>query len=125
MLDPDLWYQYERIKHSYANILFKWGLLNERRQVLKHTVAAEADIKGIEVNVTCWNCSREVRGAQCTECSYPALQCSICHIGVRGAANMCIACGHGGHLAHLMEWFKEYDVCPTGCGCHCLQENIF
>ena len=25
-------------------------------------------------------------------------------------------CGHGGHLAHVREWYAKYDMCPTGCG---------
>lgn len=31
----------------------------------------------------------------------------------------CLICGHGGHSDHLEDWFKEFDVCSTGCGCRC------
>ncbi|CAG5116352.1 unnamed protein product, partial [Candidula unifasciata] len=123
MLDPELKLQHEQMKQAYAEILFKWGLLNERTQVLKYTDITEADSSIIEFPVTCCNCSEEVRGVQCNRCRYPALRCSICHIGVRGTANLCLACGHGGHTAHMMIWFTSYTVCPTGCGCSCLQEN--
>lgn len=40
-----------------------------------------------------------------------------------GASNSCMFCGHGGHIEHLAAWFAKEVVCPTGCGCHCLQEN--
>lgn len=41
-----------------------------------------------------------------------------------GPSNFCIVCGHGGHTYHLASWFKNETVCPTGCGCYCLQENM-
>ena len=25
----------------------------------------------------------------------------------------------GGHVDHMMQWFKRQEVCPTGCGCTC------
>jgi hypothetical protein len=44
----------------------------------------------------------------------------------------CVSCHHGGHYAHLKDWFKDYDICPaTGCECRCskrdgasLDENV-
>ncbi|BFZ12726.1 hypothetical protein BsWGS_15764 [Bradybaena similaris] len=125
MLDPELKPQHEHMKKAYAEILFKWGLLNERTQVLKYTDSTEADRNTIEFPVVCCNCCEDVRGVQCSRCRYPALRCSICHIGVRGTANLCLACGHGGHTLHMMIWFTSHTVCPTGCGCNCLQENTF
>lgn len=33
----------------------------------------------------------------------------------------CQTCRHGGHSAHLLEWFGEHPECPvTGCTCRCL-----
>ena len=33
----------------------------------------------------------------------------------------CQTCRHGGHSAHLLEWFAEHSECPvTGCTCRCL-----
>lgn len=33
----------------------------------------------------------------------------------------CQTCRHGGHSAHLLEWFAEHSECPvTGCSCRCL-----
>lgn len=32
----------------------------------------------------------------------------------------CQACHHGGHIAHLEDWFKKHDECPVaGCDCKC------
>ena len=33
----------------------------------------------------------------------------------------CQSCKHGGHIAHLIEWFKTHDKCPfLHCKCQCL-----
>lgn len=42
-----------------------------------------------------------------------------------GASNFCLTCGHGGHASHMLEWFKEQNTCPTGCGCKCLQGKTY
>ena len=42
---------------------------------------------------------------------------------VSGWSSFCLACGHGGHTVHMMEWFKSYEECPAGCGCLCLIDN--
>ena len=69
----------------------------------------------------------------CTRCRYPANQvtnvcsycqnyafcCSICTNAVRGLFTVCITCGHGGHVEHIIPWFENNTVCPSGCGCSC------
>lgn len=54
----------------------------------------------------------------------PARRISFC-LFVTGASNFCVACGHGGHTYHLMTWFESMDVCPSGCGCRCLEVGTF
>ena len=78
-----------------------------------------------EFGVYCSHCRSEVRGTQCAICKGFTFQCAICHVAVRGSSNFCLACGHGGHTSHMMEWFRTQEVCPTGCGCHCLLESTF
>ncbi|XP_006860369.1 PREDICTED: WD repeat-containing protein 59 [Chrysochloris asiatica] len=79
----------------------------------------------IEFGVYCSHCRSEVRGTQCAICKGFTFQCAICHVAVRGSSNFCLTCGHGGHTSHMMEWFRTQEVCPTGCGCHCLLESTF
>ncbi|CAH0715223.1 unnamed protein product, partial [Brenthis ino] len=32
----------------------------------------------------------------------------------------CVACRHGGHAAHLLQWFSEHSECPvSSCTCRC------
>ena len=37
-----------------------------------------------EFSTRCYNCSRNLRGAQCGSCKSFGLQCVICHVAVRG-----------------------------------------
>ncbi|XP_076470516.1 GATOR2 complex protein WDR59-like isoform X3 [Babylonia areolata] len=125
MLNPVQWEQYDRHKLAYANILYNWRLFNQRAMVLKFISSPMPQHKGVEFAVCCHKCGKEMRGPQCSWCKYPALRCSICHIAVRGLSNFCLVCSHGGHTAHMKEWFRTQTVCPTGCGCNCMKENFF
>ena len=91
---------------------------------MKHVSSGEeAKHSGVELVSECYKCKTVVREGRCAKCSLVAMSCIICNVGVRGSANACLVCGHGGHTAHLEEWFAKYDVCPTGCGCRCLRET--
>ncbi|CAH2048926.1 unnamed protein product, partial [Iphiclides podalirius] len=40
------------------------------------------------------------------------------HFG--GWFSWCVACRHGGHAAHLLQWFSEHSECPvSSCSCRC------
>ncbi|XP_066997844.1 GATOR2 complex protein WDR24 isoform X2 [Anabrus simplex] len=58
-----------------------------------------------------WLCDR-------CHCSDGAI-CSVCHQVVRGLYAWCQGCAHGGHLAHMQEWWTINKQCPTGCGHIC------
>lgn len=126
--DDDSSQMYEYYKLSYAENLYRWGLLYNRAEVLKYMCTPPEPHKGVVFLTDCRNCSKTVKhGCSCRACSKPSLNCVICHVSVRGLANCCIVCGHGGHMAHLQQWFAKNNVCPSGCGCHCLVEtaNLF
>lgn len=84
-----------------------------------------ASVTPAEFGVYCCHCRNQVRGTQCAVCKRLTFQCAICHVAVRGSSNFCLSCGHGGHTSHMMEWFRSQEVCPTGCGCHCLLQSTF
>ncbi|GCB64201.1 hypothetical protein scyTo_0011719 [Scyliorhinus torazame] len=125
LLDPANMLQYDDFKKCYGEILYRWGLREKRAEVLKFVSCPPDPHKGIEFGVYCCHCRSEVRGTQCAICKGFTFQCAICHVAVRGSANFCLTCGHGGHTSHMMEWFRTQEVCPTGCGCHCLLESTF
>ncbi|XP_027474610.1 GATOR2 complex protein WDR59 isoform X5 [Callorhinus ursinus] len=125
LLDPANTQQFDDFKKCYGEILYRWGLREKRAEVLKFASSPPDPHKGIEFGVYCSHCRNEVRGAQCAICKGFTFQCAICHVAVRGSSNFCLTCGHGGHTSHMMEWFRTQEVCPTGCGCHCLLESTF
>ncbi len=51
--------------------------------------------------------------------------CALCHRPGKGLWVWCQGCGHGGHLAHLIDWFKTERACPTGCSHMCLSDPNF
>uniref|UniRef100_A0A8D0GAC1 WD repeat domain 59 n=1 Tax=Sphenodon punctatus TaxID=8508 RepID=A0A8D0GAC1_SPHPU len=125
LLDPANAQQFDDFKTCYGEILYRWGLREKRAEVLKFVSCPPDPHKGIEFGVYCSHCRSEVRGTQCAICKGFTFQCAICHVAVRGSSNFCLTCGHGGHTSHMMEWFRIQEVCPTGCGCHCLLESTF
>ncbi|XP_065781082.1 GATOR2 complex protein WDR59 isoform X4 [Muntiacus reevesi] len=145
LLDPANTQQFDDFKKCYGEILYRWGLREKRAEVLKFVSCPPDPHKGIvlvaepispclsfghlrpppEFGVYCSHCRSEVRGTQCAICKGFTFQCAICHVAVRGSSNFCLTCGHGGHTSHMMEWFWTQEVCPTGCGCHCLLESTF
>ncbi|MBN3316641.1 WDR59 protein, partial [Atractosteus spatula] len=125
LLDPANVLQFDDFKKCYGEILYRWGLREKRAEVLKFTSCPPEPHKGIEFGVYCCHCRSEVRGTQCAVCKRLTFQCAICHVAVRGSSNFCLSCGHGGHTSHMMEWFRTQEVCPTGCGCHCLLQSTF
>lgn len=102
--------------------------------------------QGVEFVTECSGCNKAKRTSACGPCQRPVLFCTLCRIPVKGAANACLACGHGGHLMHMKQWFqvsfmqfqplsmvysmlflfyrlKNHNVCASGCGCQCLQQT--
>jgi len=45
--------------------------------------------------------------------------CRNSNRSVKGLYAWCQGCGHGGHLAHLRDWFSRNTQCPAGCGHKC------
>lgn len=123
MLDPKNDLLYECVKLLYCDLLMRWGLLDKRVNVMKYVMddfSQNAFLeKSIELTNYCQNCKKPVQSTQCDDCKKISLKCSLCSVSVRGLICFCPLCGHGGHTFHLYDWFKQTDLCPTGCGCKC------
>uniref|UniRef100_UPI0035900280 GATOR2 complex protein WDR59 isoform X3 n=1 Tax=Myxine glutinosa TaxID=7769 RepID=UPI0035900280 len=124
LLDPDDILQRSEFKKCYGEILYRWGLKEKRAEVLKFVRCPLDHHKGVDLVTCCQQCGSKTRGVQCSMCRSYSFRCAICHVAVRGASNFCLTCGHGGHSTHVLEWFLRHNVCPTGCGCHCQQQNV-
>lgn len=123
MLNPGKASQYDEYKKKYAEILYKWKLYEQRAWVLNCLSTSPPKIKAVDFVAVCHYCKSDVRGVQCDKCKKLTLHCIVCHRAVRGELHFCVSCGHGGHVAHMMDWFQSQSECPSGCGCHCLAEG--
>ncbi|XP_054917827.1 GATOR2 complex protein WDR59 isoform X3 [Dermacentor andersoni] len=123
LLDPCKSAQYDEFKKKYAEILYKWKLFEQRACVLKCLSASPPKVKAVDFVTVCHYCKSDVRGVQCDECKKLTLHCIVCHLAVRGQLHFCVQCGHGGHVQHLLDWFRSQSQCPSGCGCRCLAEG--
>jgi len=100
------------IKIAYSNILYNWGLLEKRAEVMK-TIRKRPH-------------KEDYFSVSSTEVSSPVQwECSICRMPVRSLGAFCLECLHGGHVQHIQSWFNSSvntrTQCPTGCGCNCLE----
>jgi hypothetical protein len=48
----------------------------------------------------------------------------ISHQTVKGLYVWCQGCNHGGHLAHMRDWFAKEKSCATGCGHTCVLQPL-
>lgn len=97
---------YDCYKRAYAEMLYRWNLLIIRSKVLKYiSVPAEA-YRDVEFVAECTTCMKVTRAPVCKECHNPLLKCSLCRLPVKGLANACLSCGHGGHSDHMKKWFS-------------------
>jgi hypothetical protein len=121
----------------YAELLYAWGLLNVRAEVNKHLFRKPnqnefellpSDDGQNEIGSTlgivcvCPTCNTEIESITsnyCERCRDFAFRCSICDTAVRGLSTFCEECHHGGCFSHIVSWFSQNSLCPTGCGCNC------
>lgn len=113
--------RYDVYKEAYADVLYRYGAMNLRNEVLKTKSHGAHDSRGISMGLICGSCSSKTIDPVCSSCRDFALRCSVCQLVVRGQSMFCMTCGHGGHTTHLREWFEVESACPTGCGCWCKQ----
>ena len=138
--------RYDNYLYQYSSLLYGWGILTIRSEILKrltydipegeknratHNEAhkenstANTRVDGITFTPICQKCLTPANDSNvCRKCNDFAFQCSICCHPVRGASLWCNICGHGGHAEHMISWFKDHQMCPTGCGCVCMMKKI-
>ena len=116
---------YDNLRKSYADLLYCYGLLTQRAQVLKYLSIPPTPLQtGVEFVTECQNCRKTTRGPSCLHCKKYLLYCSLCQLPVRGAANACLACGHAGHTVRTITkkiwsqiiglWFANRRISSSG-----------
>lgn len=114
---------FDHFKLCYAELLYKWQLMNRRSEVLKFVVKPQTFHRHKDFSIKCSFCQEYFSGPHCTSCKKFGFRCVICRLPVKGSHNFCLSCGHGGHTLHILKWFETNDVCASGCGCQCPKQS--
>lgn len=110
MLGDSQKYLYDCYKRAYAEMLYRWNLLVSRAKVLKYLSLHVEQYCDVEFVAKCTQCSKVTKAPVCKDCHKPILKCSLCRLPVKGLANACLNCGHGGHTEHMRKWFDVSSV---------------
>jgi hypothetical protein len=125
--------QRDVLRLVYADLLYRWHLLDQRAEVLKfltQTPFPDKELVSQHLQVPCFICGTEIANLEkyCINCRKmrKSIKCSFCHVLVKGLVNFCYHCGHGGHSDHMRHWFVDSKqvYCMTGCGCKCALESL-
>lgn len=96
-------------KRVYAEMLYRWNLLVPYTKVLKYISVNNETHRDVEFVGECQSCAKITKAAVCKDCHRPLIKCALCRLPVKGLANACLNCGHGGHTEHLRRWFSVSD----------------
>ncbi len=110
--------------YSYIDLLHRFQLQIEAAKFLKiiplPSIREESETTSI-YHTHCSQCFKAlaVKNGRCDRCrKFPSI-CSVCNLVVKGIYAWCQGCGHGGHIPHMREWYKNHVDCPSGCGHYC------
>ncbi|GBB87051.1 hypothetical protein RclHR1_13500001 [Rhizophagus clarus] len=112
---------------SYIELLHRFQLWCAATHIISTCRISTVEMmnqQSTTIYTTCNNCFRPMQNFRngywiCEKCRKMLNSCSICHNTVKGLYTWCQGCSHGGHLAHMKEWFLVNNECPTGCGHNC------
>jgi hypothetical protein len=126
--------QRDCLRLGYADMLYRWNLLDQRAEVLRflshQPFPVDKEVTSTNIQVSCYACGTELstKDKYCMNCRKirKLIRCCFCHILVKGLVNFCVHCGHGGHSNHMEDWFvtNQQVYCMTGCGCKCALEPL-
>ena len=119
LLEPGHRAEYDCYMRAYSDLLYTWRMLGPRTELVKCLSQAGQAEHRAKISLSCTTCGKLSPGPSCSSCRSLLLHCSLCRLSCRGLSCVCPSCGHGGHTAHLSQWFSSHDSCPTGCGCPC------
>ena len=124
-------------RFALAELLYRYGLLDQRLHVLRLTRAAQLDSPliaiqtGVDDHLSEFGDDARLThagiqnvGASPSKRGHTKLGCSICHLPVHNIARACTTCLHGVHIECGDAWFAEEPSCPAGCGCECKQRPL-
>lgn len=108
----------EQYLASYIEILQSFRLEVEAAEIRKFGRVENLGAltqKDTSFRLRCITCNKAPSSCTCTSL------CSICTLPAnRSVSVWCTVCGHGGHMEHMANWFRDNDKCPVeGCQHEC------
>ncbi|KAH3681786.1 hypothetical protein WICPIJ_007225 [Wickerhamomyces pijperi] len=111
LLGEDQYSKFNDYRSEYANILYAWGFILRRAEILKFNFDTNATVHVLH--------DEEFQ----TKLKVPKADkvCVYCGLKVARRIFVCFNCDHAQHTDCGQIWWAENDECPTGCGCHCME----
>jgi hypothetical protein len=89
--------RYNLYIRRYSELLYGWGLLTKRAELVKHLtqnvlfedIVDNEGISGIAFEIECPQCSGNTHNGYCRPCNDFSFRCSICDNAVRGLFTVC------------------------------------
>eukprot|EP00834_Sanchytrium_tribonematis_P002946 NODE_102_length_19640_cov_1.308735.p3 type:complete len:745 gc:universal NODE_102_length_19640_cov_1.308735:4945-7179(+) len=105
----------------FIQLLQKFEMHRKKMEFLKILGIRSEGINEISSNYFCYNCNNKSETKRCQRCSFGvSTLCVVCQNPIDSLSYFCPLCHHGGHILHIISWFRSRPTCPTGCGCSCL-----
>eukprot|EP00761_Pharyngomonas_kirbyi_P002435 gb/GECH01002439.1/.p1 GENE.gb/GECH01002439.1/~~gb/GECH01002439.1/.p1 ORF type:complete len:937 (+),score=186.74 gb/GECH01002439.1/:1-2811(+) len=103
---------------EYIELLRSFKLWVCAAEVIKYAPFNAINVmnrKMTTIHNTCGKCQHRLPNdtTKCSRCHHRTNVCAISHKPVRGLYMWCQACGHGGHMVLLSEWFSQRHSCPV------------
>ncbi|SCU86179.1 LANO_0C07008g1_1 [Lachancea nothofagi CBS 11611] len=130
LLDPLDEQKYKSYRYQYAELLFYWGLLINRAELLHFNNTGDFFANDLWHHPT----GSDLNGSEqqkYTGVSYKLVAnggdsrlnriCNYCELKVDGRGFACGNCQHIIHATCAKKWWEISDDCPSGCGCRCVE----
>ncbi|CEP63240.1 Mtc5p LALA0_S07e05644g [Lachancea lanzarotensis] len=129
LLDPSDEPKYRSYRYQYSELLFYWGLLINRAELLQFNSKQENTTPDLWHHSLGYGLDLRAEKSY-AGVSYKALNnkisflttriCNYCELQVLGRATVCGNCQHVMHAQCAKSWWEQSIECPSGCGCQCI-----
>jgi WD40 repeat protein len=100
--------RYNRYRDEYANILYTWGHILRRAEILKFNYELSIPVTDEYKGRVCWNIEH-------------LDNCAYCGLKMKRRVFSCHKCEHVLHADCASDWWRQAEECASGCGCECLK----
>lgn len=115
--------KFRNYRTQYAEMLYIWGLPMDRAELLKFNVNLNTELDYLHAieHDAGLDIYKGVSNQWIESDEYPlSRNCCYCNLKVDRLVFVCGNCQHVTHRLCALKWWKIDDECPSGCGCHCI-----